>query len=129
MHAIGMREFISILLHAPEYSLVDCIKNLRMRDMKFSSRCLGDELMGVHLLQEIPELSVPVVFFAGSYDYATPFVLVEQFYTSLHAPYKKLVWFEHSAHNPDIEEPDKFQRELIAIGDEFCSEKLSQEAS
>ncbi len=128
LHAIGMKEFISILLHAPEYSLGDCINNLRMRDMKFSCRLLGDEIMDVHLLQEIPELSVPVVFFAGSYDYATPFVLVEQFYASLQAPYKKLVWFENSAHNPDIEEPDTFQRELIAIGDAFCCEKHPQEA-
>ena len=99
-----------------------------MRDLKFSCRRMGDEVMGVNLLQEIPELSVPVVFFAGSYDYTTPYVLVEQFYASLHAPYKKLIWFEQSAHNPDMEEPEKFQRELIAIGDEFCSEKHPQDA-
>ena len=123
LHAIGTRGFLSILLNAPEYSIGDCISNLSMRDMKFSCRWLGDEIMGVNLLQEIPELSVPVVFFAGSYDYTTPFVLVEQFYASLKAPSKKLIWFEHSAHNPDIEEPDRFQRELIAIGDEFCSDK------
>ena len=96
--------------------------------MKLSCRWLGDEYLGVNLLQEIPELSVPVVFFAGSYDYATPFVLVEQFSASLHAPYKKLIWFEHSAHNPDIEEPGKFQRELMAIGDAFCTVKHPQEA-
>jgi pimeloyl-ACP methyl ester carboxylesterase len=126
LHAIGMREFISILLHAPEYSLGDCISNLRMKDMKFSCRLLGDKIMDVHLLQEILKLSVPVVFFVGRYDYATPFVLVEQFYASLQAPYKKLVWFEHSAHNPDIEEPDQFQREIIAIGDEFCSEQNAE---
>jgi pimeloyl-ACP methyl ester carboxylesterase len=128
LHAIGTGEFLSILLNTPEYSIGDCISNLRMRDMKFSCRWLGDEYLGVNLLQEIPELSVPVVFFAGSYDYATPFVLVEQFYATLQAPFKKLIWFEHSAHNPDIEEPDKFQRELIAIGDEFCYEKHPQEA-
>jgi pimeloyl-ACP methyl ester carboxylesterase len=128
MHAPDTGAVVSILLHAPECSIADCIRGLRMRDMKFSCRRMGDEIMGVNLLQEIPELFVPVVFFAGSYDYATPFVLVEQFYASLHAPYKKLIWFEHSAHNPDIEEPDKFQRELIAIGDEFCTGKHPQEA-
>ena len=99
-----------------------------MTDMKFSSRWLEGEITSVNVLQEIRELSVPVVFFAGSYDYATPFVLVEQFYASLQAPYKKLIWFEHSAHNPDIEEPDKFQRELIAVGNEFCCEKQPQDA-
>jgi pimeloyl-ACP methyl ester carboxylesterase len=127
LHAMGAGGFLSLLLNTPEYSIWDCIRNLRMRDMKCSCRWLGDEVLGVNLLQEIPELSIPVVFFAGSYDYTTPFVLVEQYYTLLHAPYKKLIWFEHSAHNPDIEEPDKFQRELIAIGDEFCCEKQPQD--
>ncbi len=127
LHAIGWG-FLTILLNTPEYSIGDCISNLRMRDMKFSYRCLGDEYLGVNLLQEIPELAVPVVFFAGSYDYTTPFVLVEQFYAALHAPYKKLIWFENSAHNPDIEEPEKFQRELITIGNEFCFEKHLHEA-
>ena len=94
MHALDTGAVVSILLNAPECSIGDCIIGLKMRDMKFSCRRLGDEVMGVNLLQEIPELSVPVVFFAGSYDYTTPFVLVEQFYASLHAPYKKLIWFE-----------------------------------
>ena len=95
--------------------------------MKFSCRLMGDEIMGVHLLQNISELSVPVVFFTGRYDYTTPFALVEQFYTALHAPYKKLIWFKHSAHMAHMEEPDKFQRELIAIGDELCTEKHLQD--
>lgn len=127
MHAPDMGAIVSILLHAPECSITDCIRGLTMRDMKFSCRLMGDEIMGVNVLQEIPELSVPVVFFAGSYDYATPYVLVEQFYARLSAPYKKLIWFEHSAHMPHMEEPDKFQRELIAIGDEFCGDPHPQD--
>lgn len=96
--------------------------------MKFSCRLMGDEIMGVNVLQEIPELAVPVFFFVGSYDYTTPGVLVEQFYASLQAPSRKLIWFEHSAHMPHMEEPDKFQRELIAIGDEFCGDQHPQDA-
>jgi pimeloyl-ACP methyl ester carboxylesterase len=129
MHALDTGAVVSILLNAPEISIGGYISALRMSDMKFSCRRMGDELLSVNLLQEIPELSVPVFFFAGRYDYTTPCVLVEQFYNSLHAPYKKLIWFEQSAHMPHMEEPDKFQRELIAIGDEFCSKKHPQEAS
>jgi pimeloyl-ACP methyl ester carboxylesterase len=129
VHALDIWEQLSIILDAREYSFGGCIRWVRLRGMKFSSRLMGDEVMGVNLLQEIPELSVPVVFFAGRYDYTTPFGLVEQFYASLHAPYKKLIWFEHSAHTPDMEEPEKFQRALIALADEFCSEKHPQEAS
>lgn len=40
----------------------------------------------------------------------------------IRAPHKRLIWFEESAHPPDFEEPEKLQRELIAIGDEFCRE-------
>jgi pimeloyl-ACP methyl ester carboxylesterase len=128
MHALDTGVVVSILLNAPECSIGDCIRGLTMRDMKFSCRRMGDEVMGVNLLQEIPELCVPVFFLAGRYDYTTPCVLVEQFYASLHAPYKKLIWFEHSAHMPHMEEPDKFQRVLIALADEFCSEKHPQDA-
>ena len=127
MHALDTGTVVSILLNAPECSIVDCTRGLTRRDLKFSCRLMGDEIMGVHLLQEIPELCVPVFFFAGRYDYTTPYVLVEQFYASLRAPSKKLIWFEHSAHMLHMEEPDKFQRELIAIGDEFCSAKHSHE--
>jgi pimeloyl-ACP methyl ester carboxylesterase len=123
MHAIGTGAVVSILLNAPECSMVDCIRGLRRKDLKYSCRLMGDEIMGVNLLHEIQGLSVPVFFFTGRYDYTTPYVLVEQFYASLHAPHKKMIWFEHSAHMSHMEEPDKFQRELIAIGDEFCPEK------
>lgn len=122
MHSLDTRAVVSILLNAPECSIVDCIRGLTRKDMKFSCRRMGDEIMGIHLVQEIPELSVPVFFFTGSYDYTTPFVLVEQFYASLQASYKQLIWFEHSAHMPHMEEPDKFQKELIAIGDKFCTD-------
>jgi pimeloyl-ACP methyl ester carboxylesterase len=123
VHALDIWEQLSIMLDAREYSIGDCIRWVRLRGMRFSIPRMGDELTGVNLLQEIRELSVPVFFFEGRYDYTAPFVLAEQFYASLHAPYKKLIWFEQSAHTPNMEEPEKFQRELIAIADEFCSEK------
>jgi len=71
----------------------------------------------------------PVFFFAGRYDYTTPSVLVEEFSTALRAPFKKLIWFEQSAHMPNIEEPEKFQRELIAIAHEWCSENQALKRS
>jgi pimeloyl-ACP methyl ester carboxylesterase len=128
MHALDTGAVVSILLNAPECSIADGIGGLTMKDMKFSCRRMGAEIMGVNLLQEIPELCVPVCFFAGRYDYTTPYVLVEQFFARLSAPSKKLTWFEHSAHMSHMEEPDKFQRELIALGDEFCGDQHLQDA-
>ena len=60
-------------------------------------------------------LSVPVYFFMGHHDYDTPFVLVEEYYSALEAPQKKLVWFESSAHFPFYEEKEKFISELIGV--------------
>jgi hypothetical protein len=46
--------------------------------------------------------------------------LSEEFYAALQAPHKELIWFEESAHTPDLDEPEKFQQELIRIGERYC---------
>ncbi|MCZ4695579.1 alpha/beta fold hydrolase [Ancylomarina euxinus] len=63
------------------------------------------------------DLSLPVYFFMGNHDYDTPFTLVEQYYNTLKAPRKQLVWFENSAHFPFYEERGKFISELIKLSD------------
>ena len=127
VHSIDMGKVFSILLAAREYSIGDIISFIR--GVRFSTRLMLDELMAVNFLHEIPEISIPVFFFAGRYDYTTPSVLVEEFSTALRAPFKKLIWFEQSAHMPNIEEPEKFQRELIAIAHEWCSENQALKRS
>jgi pimeloyl-ACP methyl ester carboxylesterase len=128
VHSLDLWALASILFDAREYSIGDCIRYLRMSGLRFSIPRMGDELLGVNLLQEVPELSVPVWFFEGRHDYTAPFVLAQQFYDSLAAPSKRLVWFEESAHPLDVEEPEKFQRELIAIAEECLPRKDPQEA-
>ncbi|BCL78750.1 alpha/beta hydrolase [Ktedonobacteria bacterium brp13] len=121
MHLMGMGRVLSLLLAAREYSIGDIMSFIR--GVRFSTGLMLDELMAVNFLHEIPEISIPVFFFAGRYDYVAPAVLVEAFSTTLRAPCKKLIWFEQSAHMVNIEEPEKFQQELIALADEWCSEK------
>jgi pimeloyl-ACP methyl ester carboxylesterase len=120
-HSGGLMLTVRVMLEAPEFSFIDCVRYMRMEAMKFSIPLLGNELRRVNLLREIRELSIPVFIFEGRHDYTAPSVLAEEFYKALKAPHKRLVWFENSGHPPDFEEPDKFQRELIAIGAEFCS--------
>ena len=38
-----------------------------------------------------------------------------QYFDRLQAPHKELVWFEHSAHFPFIEEPERFAAELRRV--------------
>lgn len=58
-------------------------------------------------------IDVPVYLVTGRHDYNVPFELTEEYYNKLVAPRKKLIWFEKSAHMPNFEEPDKFNRLMI----------------
>ncbi|GHV18012.1 alpha/beta hydrolase [Spirochaetia bacterium] len=52
---------------------------------------------------------MPYYIFQGRLDRNTPSALVQGFYDRITAPDKDLVWFEHSAHGPLGEEPEKFK--------------------
>lgn len=60
-------------------------------------------------------LAVPVYVFQGRHDINAPASLVEDYYAMLDAPSKELVWFEHSGHNPWLNEPDAFVREVLRV--------------
>ena len=49
----------------------------------------------------------------GAHDQAAPAAPAERYAALLEAPGKQLVWFEHSAHMPHLEEPGRF-RQLLA---------------
>lgn len=114
LHTMDMLQFLSIGLDAPEYDLRDVVGFFR--GAKRSNAQLWGELMTVNLLREIRALPFPVSFFAGRHDHTTPPELVLELCDALDAPAKEIVWFEGSAHMPNIEEPEAFQRALIAIG-------------
>ena len=52
-------------------------------------------------------------FCLGRHDYEVPSVLSATYFEALKAPRKQLVWFERSAHLPNIEEKDKFNEFMI----------------
>ncbi len=69
----------------------------------------------LNFIERIPAFELPVRFFLGRHDYNVPSILVEEWMQTLQAPSRDIVWFEESAHLPNIEEPARFQRELIAL--------------
>jgi len=107
---------VRLMFEAPEYSIADCIRGFRMKSLSFSIPLMADELMSFNLVEEVSQLTVPVFLFLGRHDHTAPTELSEEFYASLKAPHKELIWFEDSAHTPDLDEPEKFQREVIKIG-------------
>lgn len=80
-----------------------------------SIRTLWPTLLNADLFKSIPRIKVPVYFITGRFDYNTNSVLVKQYFNFLSAPYKRLIWFEKSAHLMPFEEPEKFNRTLKAI--------------
>jgi pimeloyl-ACP methyl ester carboxylesterase len=113
LHTLSMLDFLSIMLDAPEYDLGDFIRFFR--GAKWTNALVWNELMTVNFLREVPSLSVPVTFFLGRHDRTAPPELAVELHDAIEAPMKEIVWFEGSAHMANIEEPEKFQRELIAI--------------
>lgn len=55
----------------------------------------------------VQEFPVPVVMFMGRHDYTTPSGPTARWLEQVRAPYKRGVWFEHSAHMIPWEEPGK----------------------
>jgi pimeloyl-ACP methyl ester carboxylesterase len=122
-------KMVRLMLEAPEYSIADCIRNFRMKALSFSIPLMADELMSFNLIEEVRRLEVPVFLFLGRHDHTAPPELSEEFYAALQAPDKGLIWFEGSAHTPDLDEPERFQREVVEIGEKYDADLSLEERS
>ena len=72
-------------------------------------RTMWPEIATVKLDRDNVDFKVPILIFDGKLDQNTPAELVEGYYNKINAPYKELVWFEESGHNPLLDEPEKFK--------------------
>jgi pimeloyl-ACP methyl ester carboxylesterase len=55
----------------------------------------------------------PIVIFDGRHDYSVSHEISAEWFARVHAPYKKLVWFEDSAHMMFQEQPGRFLEHLL----------------
>lgn len=76
----------------PEYGYIDKINHTRGLIETFN--VVYPQLEGLDFKEQAPELQVPVYFFVGRHDVNAMASLVEEYYDSLRAPDKKLVWLE-----------------------------------
>jgi proline-specific peptidase len=101
-------------LTSPEYSLTDGIRTFRNEGFDFTINAMWEELKNVSLTNEIHSIQVPVYFFEGRYDMATPSAIVERFFNNLEAEKGKTLFiFENSGHMPMIEEKEKYEELII----------------
>ncbi len=99
-------------IFSPEYGISDKINYIRGVVYTFNE--VYQQLYDIDLRKDYTSLNVPVYFFLGRYDYNAPTSLVEEYYELLDAPQKEILWFEHSAHSPWINESDKFINEVLS---------------
>jgi proline iminopeptidase len=86
---------------SPEYTAAD--RKAWDEGSAFTITTLFPQLAGVKFT-DVHRLDVPVVMFLGRNDYTTPASIAAAWMAQLTAPSKTIVWFEHSAHLPMIEE-------------------------
>jgi pimeloyl-ACP methyl ester carboxylesterase len=105
------RRLLFSLLRSPDYSLADAVRTIR--GITAAQAALLPELAALDLTHTLPRLNCPIVMVQGRHDQVAPASSAERYAEVLEAPSKQLVWFEHSAHMPHLEEPERF-RELLA---------------
>jgi pimeloyl-ACP methyl ester carboxylesterase len=102
---------VGSLLFSREYTLADRFNVVR--GILGSMRLLWPELLQVDLFESVPEIKVPVFLMEGRHDHECPSEIAERYFGALTAPAKELIWFDRSAHLPNAEERDLFNKIMV----------------
>jgi len=119
IHNLTKNELVAIRINSP-YLPEKYTDDIYNKGLRFAAN-LHRELRAIDFFETAPEIRIPVYFFLGAYDYVTPTEPVVRYYEMLKCPKKELVLFEKSGHRMDVEEPDRFQSEIVRISKEQCS--------
>jgi len=95
---------------APEYSDADL--DAIDAGSLFSMRYLLGPLTDVDF-SKTTHFKLPVLLFLGRHDYSVSHEVAARWFATLHAPAKKLIWFEDSAHMVMQEQPGRFLMHLV----------------
>ncbi|WP_234834927.1 alpha/beta fold hydrolase [Mycolicibacterium stellerae] len=105
--------FGRIALGGTESTLLDLPR--QVRGFRFSMTAMWDEVSSLNLLQDAPELRVPVFFFLGRHDHWVPPETSMAYFDALSATSKKVLWFDESGHEPFVDEPDEFNQAVAEM--------------
>lgn len=104
-HCTSMMECAMTVLSYKGYTLKEKF-NFPLGN-NFSLKCLWNFVLHTDLINQVPELKVPVYILQGKYDYQVSYTVAMEFSQKLKAPVKGFYTFENSAHSPCFEEPEK----------------------
>ncbi|MGH8085288.1 MAG: alpha/beta fold hydrolase [Lysobacter sp.] len=105
----GQAEAAAIAL-SPEYTDADLATIWEANEFsmdKLLAEALTLDMTGVD------RLDVPLILFLGRHDYNVSSSVAAEWFEQVQAPSKRLVWFEHSAHEVMNEEPGKTLVSLV----------------
>ncbi len=89
----------------------------------FTISTLFPQLSGISKAR-VRRIDTPIILMLGRHDFTTPSEIARQWFDHLQAPAKEILWFEHSAHLPMIEEPgrvlDGLLRKALPLVQEGC---------
>lgn len=106
-------EVLCMYHQVPEVSLWDVCFFWKV--LRFSIASMWTQVTQLNLNTEVPELSMPCLFFLGRQDHCVPPENSGEYIYNLKAPSKQIVWFEHSKHIPSMDEPDKFNKLFVEL--------------
>lgn len=95
---------------SPEYTAAD--RKAWDDGSAFTMRTMFSQLADISF-SKLDQIDTPVFMFLGRHDYTTPSPIAAAWLGRLRAPRKGVVWFEHSAHLPFIEEPGRVFEALL----------------
>jgi pimeloyl-ACP methyl ester carboxylesterase len=84
------------------------------------------EASKVDYAETVPAIHCPIYFFISKNDFVANYLVAENYFNSLHANQKQIIWFEQSTHEIPTDEPKKFGEELINIVRQMDAAKTEQ---
>lgn len=127
MYARESGEHHDILLDSlkgSEYTFLDKINWIRGL-MKVFNR-VYPQLADVDLQAQAASLEVPVYLVIGRHDVNAMTSLAEEYFNTLEAPSKELVWFERSGHPALYSEPEKLVSLMTRVKETHMREGVNQ---
>lgn len=97
-----------------EYGLSGAVKYIKGISYSGSSPMARDN---PDFMNTAKKLDVPVYLTLGRHDFNCVHTLAEEWLERLEAPVKKLIWFENSAHSPQWEEAEEWNRTFESLFD------------
>lgn len=86
-----------------------------MRAFRWTLDAMWAEVSQLNLLELAPALAMPASFLLGRQDHWVPPRVSMAYIERLEAPSKQVVWFEHSRHEPFVDEPAAFVAAMAQI--------------